>query len=62
MTGGAKNGNFKILPSWIPIEAYVMGGRQDSSFFNNMILAGDYNNNITQKDFPKNFKEFLKQK
>ena len=62
MRGGAKNGNFDILPSWIPIDAYVMGGRQDSSFFNNMILAGDYNSNITNKDFSKHFKEFLKQK
>ena len=34
--------------------------RQDTSFFNDMILAGDYNSNITNKDFSKHFKGVLK--
>ena len=59
MNGDAKNGDFNKLPSWIPIQAYVMGGRQDSSFFNKTIV-GDYSN--LPKEFSKQISEYLFQK
>ena len=57
--GDGSNGNFDKLPSWIPIQAYVMGGRQDSSFFNKTIV-GDYSN--LPKEFSKQISEYLFQK
>ena len=56
------NGNFHKLPSWIPIQAYVMGGRQNSYLFNKMTASGDYSINFTSKDFSKQFKEYISQK
>ena len=54
------NGNFDKLPSWVPVqEVYVMGGRQDSSFFHKTIV-GDYSN--LPKEFSKQLSEYLFQK
>lgn len=57
--GDASNGNFDKLPSWVPVQAYVMGGRQDSSFFHKTIV-GDYSN--LPKEFSKQLSEYLFQK
>lgn len=50
-------GNFHKLPSWIPIQAYVMGRWQDSSFFNKKIIA-DYSN-INSKEISGRLQEYF---
>ena len=57
--GDGSNGNFDKLPSWVPVQAYVVGGRQDSSSFHKTIV-GDYSN--LPKEFSKQLSEYLFQK
>ena len=59
MTNGADkaSGDFHKLPSWIPIQAYVIGGRQDSSSLNKKIIVD--HSNVNSKDFSGRLFEYL---
>jgi hypothetical protein len=59
MTNGADkaSGDFHKLPSWIPIQAYVIGGRQDSSSLSKKIIVD--HSNVNSKDFSGRLFEYL---